>query len=489
MAAAAIAACGLCVVSYYFKEESVYLGAAVIATLFICIAVRVKPQMIVVLIVLVIVSINIQVTYSRIDTAEGLSGKTVKGEFKVVEEPVRKENYSRVVIKAVNSDALSENIKCLLFYNSTELECGDIIEAKIKLEAIEEEYKLYDYSNGIYLTANAKSIEPTVKEDSLLKTVDKVQKYITSTLFIMYDSDISSTLCALTYGNREYMSDRFYSDVKAAGVSHVMVVSGMHLAIIMSFITTTSEKLFYKRWVRALISVTVVLFMSAVCGFTVSIIRAGITYVLSAAAPLFGRDNCPANTLGTAVCIMLAVSPMAVFNLVFQLSVLSTFGVLVVAPEFYSLIKTENKFLNKLVQSVTVTISAMIMTLPVTVYCFGYISTVSILTNLLISYAVTVALVCAVSGLTVNLFVPALSEPFFFAAGILTKYINSVITYFASFENSTVDIDARFTVLFVILILVVLKIMSACKLRKGMVKLETVRKKVIKEGGGKVKWL
>ena len=90
-----------------------------------------------------------------------------------------------------------------------------------------------------------------------------------------------------------------------------------------------------------------VIIVSAVCGFTMSIIRAGVTYILIALSLVLGRSNTPANTLGAAVSLVLLNNPYAIFNVAFQLSVLSTFGILVVAVPCIDFIKENEYVKNK----------------------------------------------------------------------------------------------------------------------------------------------
>ena len=185
-------------------------------------------------------------------------------------------------------------------------------------------------------------------------------------------------MLALLTGDRSYFSDTFYNNVKAAGVAHVMVVSGMHLAVIVSFLTYFLNKLFYNRYLKAFIIFITVIAIFAVCGFTMSMLRAGITYILIALALLLNRQSKSENNLGTAVSVILLFNPLIVFNVAFQLSVLSTFGILVVAIPIIEFI-TQNKIiklrpLSALTSSAIISVSALLFTLPVTILVFGYVS-------------------------------------------------------------------------------------------------------------------
>ena len=62
-------------------------------------------------------------------------------------------------------------------------------------------------------------------------------------------------LSALTIGDKSLISDDFSHNVKTTGISHVVVVSGMHLSIIMSAIFFIVDKLFYNKYLKCGLSI------------------------------------------------------------------------------------------------------------------------------------------------------------------------------------------------------------------------------------------
>ena len=128
------------------------------------------------------------------------------------------------------------------------------------------------------------------------------------------------------------------------------------------------------------------------------------------------------------------------------------------------------------------------MTAPVTVNSFGFISTVGLITNLLISFAVTVIIWLAVLSLAVNLIFPGLSGVLFLICEIVTDYVNFVINYFGGMGFAVIYTPQFFAVLIIVLIIAVFYILLTCKNRIDMLKLKEMRKKIISEGGKRLKW-
>lgn len=486
--------CIICALGLIAKNLLVISGCLIIVLVAFSLIKRYKSSIVLVLVALLVLVISFLNCYNKIESVDKLSGREVTGEFIVVKSQKNYDDFCSTVVEVSNCSRLDKGIKIFTFYNFEKLECGDRINAKIKLQSIKNsKYKLNNYSEGIYIMGNMDEIlVKNGEEEQVLKGIENIKHYITSTLFSNIGYREASTLTALIHGDNSYLTEEFNIFVKYSGVSHVMVVSGMHLTIIVSFFLAISQKFFYNRYFKALIIFLTVVFMTALCGFSKSILRAGVTYILSAFSIVLNRENNSENTLGATVLLIAIQNPFAVFNIGFQLSVLSTFGILVVAIPIMESIKYRKIFKTSfgfgLASSVIISLSAMILTLPVTIYVFGYVSAVALITNILIGEAVTVALSASVLGLIVNLIFPLLAKPFFIMAGVVTKYINFVIALFGSTDYAIFPLGKYATYFAVALIILILLFLLACKKKNDIIKLYKINEKIKREGGGKLKW-
>jgi competence protein ComEC len=325
----------------------------------------------------------------------------------------------------------------------------------------------------------------------VISRVNKLRRYIVDTLFSNMDYKEAATLTALTVGDRSYLSDEFYANLKAAGVSHLMVVSGLHLAIIVSLVNKLIEKVIYNRYLKAITVLLTVLFMAALCGFTKSIIRAGLCYIIYAMSIVLKRDNIPENTLGAAVTLILIAEPFAILSISFQLSVLSTLGITAAALPVTKYLKDnvfKNSWLTYFVNLAIVTLSALLFTLPVTVWVFGYVSVVAVIANILVAFAVTLALNFAAIGLVFYYIFPLGGQILLVSASLVTKYANFIINILGSLPFAAVRLYEYSFIFALLLLFSVIFILFACKHRRDMLKLKIMHEKIISEGGGKLKW-
>lgn len=453
-----------------------------------------KPPIFIVSLVFILATVcstaNVLGDVQRKELFDGVKSDCI---FTVKEITYQSDMFYCADITVKESSILKKGTQLSVYYCTPRLSMGDTVRANLELSAIENEYKMNYYSNGIYLRAKMEDFERLESLDSKpLKAVGSVRNYIKATAFKYMDYEAAATLCALLFGDNSYFLPEFYGNVKSAGVSHVMVVSGMHLTILVAFFTFGINKLFYNRYICAALQLFSVFLLCAVCGFTMSIMRAGVMYVIASVGLVLKRKGVSENTLGTAVSLILVFSPFAIFNASFQLSVLSTFGILGVALPIRRYIK-RNKIINnpifrELLFATLISLSATLLTLPVVINIFGYISTVGIITTLIITYPVTLSIWIGLLGLIENLFSPFLARIIFIPCNIAVKFVNYIINGFGSLPFSVVYTNKEWVYISLFVIILIFWIMLACKKRLDVIKLKEMRAKIIREGGRKLKW-
>ena len=182
-------------------------------------------------------------------------------------------------------------------------------------------------------------------------------------------------------GIKSGIDEELSENLKAVGLTHIVVASGAHLSILV----TIARKIFGKisRFAGLLFSILFILFFMCMVGWTPSILRAGIMAIMTLISWYVGRKIAPLRLIIIVVAFTLMLEPTFITNLGWLLSFASYTGIMLVGPELVRFFYGNKK--PKFVASLTLTtISATIMTLPITLYYFGQISIISIIANLLI---------------------------------------------------------------------------------------------------------
>ena len=169
------------------------------------------------------------------------------------------------------------------------------------------------------------------------------------------------------------MIDRF----RASGLSHLTAVSGQNV----SFVLAASGPLLRGLGPRArwLASLGLIGWFVTLTRFEPSIVRAGAMAAISATGFLLGRQRSPARLLALAVIVLVAVDPLIVRSVGFQLSVGATAGVAVLGPPLARRLGA----LGPLAEPAGVTLDAQLGVAVPQLLVFGQLPLVSLPANLL----------------------------------------------------------------------------------------------------------
>lgn len=184
-----------------------------------------------------------------------------------------------------------------------------------------------------------------------------------------------------------------YDQFNATGASHVIVISGSNISLLVGILLLAGQRLIGKRN-AALLALLGVAMYTVLVGADAAVVRAAIMGSLYVLAMYLGRQNVVLNTLFVSALVMTAVNPFTVWDVGFQLSFVATLGLIVLVPilergaarvlDGFSGLDGLHTASDVLTEALLVTIAAQISTTPLIIYQFGRFSMVSLLTNLLI---------------------------------------------------------------------------------------------------------
>ncbi len=371
----------------------------------------------------------------------------------VISEPSTNYGYAYYYLKGEHP-LLDGKFKCALSSENLGLEIGDRVNITVSLRELSGSFKNDNLSDGIFVSARASSVNSVVKKSSkFYSSLGELRLYIKNEIFGNVRGDNGAVLIALLTGDREYISNELYDKTKLCGVTHILVVSGMHLSILSGAVLNLFRKLKLKRKLAVFIVFLLIALVITICNFHTSAIRSAIMSIIMLSGSLISRKADSLNSLGFAVTVMVMANPFIAGSAAFLLSVFSTFGVIFVTPMIKLL--TEglrfkgklSKILNYAGDVIIISVSALICVFPITIYYYGYTSLISPLVTIFIGTAVEASLILTALGVSFSLFpiIYALCEPILLISGILSGYINTVINIFGSTDAFLLVIDPDYT--------------------------------------------
>ncbi|MCI8619003.1 MAG: DNA internalization-related competence protein ComEC/Rec2 [Oscillospiraceae bacterium] len=363
------------------------------------------------------------------------------------------------------------NYKILLYlYEKDEtLQPGDQLTLQAKLRLTAEgggSEPTYHRTKGIFLLGYARG---QVKVQPAGKTPFRyypavLRKAVNTLLQTLFSADTAPFAKALLLGDKSGLGYAMRNEMSIAGLSHIVAVSGMHVTILFGML----QLLTGRRRRSALLGVPLLFLFAAVAGFTPSVTRAVIMLCLMLLAQTLRRDYDPATALSTAAFLLLAVNPMVIASISFQLSVGALTGIFLVSGRIHRFLvgESENFLRRALSSSVAASCGAMLFTAPLVAAYFGTVSLVGIFTNVLCFWAIS-ACFCgiAVSCVLGAVWLPA-GKLAAWCVGWLCRYILMVARAAAGFPFAAMYTQSIYTTLFLIAFYMLLGVFALQKCRK-----------------------
>lgn len=334
--------------------------------------------------------------------------------------------------------------KAKLYVNAqVEMEPGDVVTGVFRLRVTTNRDKgdvNYLQGKGIFLLGYQKEEAQLVKASKtpIWGMPAVLRQNLVEVLGRFFQDEGEAFAWALLLGDRTNVDYELNTAFQLSGIMHIIAVSGLHVTILFTLINLLCLK---RRWLVALIGIPVLLLFAAVAGFTPSVTRACIMQCLMIGAMLFDREYDGPTELAFASLVMLLVNPLVITAVSFQLSVGCMIGIFLFRKRLYDWLCDKlncrkdgllSRLKRWLAGSVSVTLSAISLTTPLSAYYFGVVSLVGVLTNMLVLWVVTVIfygviLVCIFSGI-----VPGLTAMLSSGVAFLMKLVLFVARIMAS---------------------------------------------------------
>ncbi|AEF86992.1 putative ComE protein [Treponema primitia ZAS-2] len=212
---------------------------------------------------------------------------------------------------------------------------------------------------------------------------------------------------ALILGVRDSLDSDLAQAYTHAGCSHVLALSGMHLAIVAALAAFFLRKPLGLKPAALAGAALIVLYVTLV-GAQPSLERSAIMYLLGTAAILGFLPRQVLSLLAAAFLIQLLIHPSAGDSLSFTLSYLALAGILTVGETVHGLLR--GRLPETLAQPLSASLGAYLATTAISASAFGMVRPVGLLAGLIIVPLTTVFMVAALAALGLSFFSPFLSN-------------------------------------------------------------------------------
>lgn len=277
-----------------------------------------------------------------------------------------------------------------------QLKPGDLISFTGTLELVQAarnpggfNEELYLKSKGIDGRIRLKNTDVKIigEERGFFEVSNQVKNWLGNQFDQAFKPDLAALLKGVLFGEKA-IDQEIKESFQNIGLGHILAVSGLHVGFLFLLITLLLKALKVKKS-RWLFFVAPILFIYAgLTGFSASVLRASMMLACLIIGEGLAMEKDVLSNLALAGIIILVIWPTQLFQAGFQLSMAAVVGIIFFnAPLNFQFEKRsgprERKITpNPILQTLILTASVLLGTLPISIYHFGNFTFITFLANM-----------------------------------------------------------------------------------------------------------
>jgi len=367
----------------------------------------------------------------------------------IVEHPKKTEKSVKTIISFKNQ-CFTKKEKAVLYFKrdslTAQFKYGDVLLVNTQLSPIEKpknpnqfDYQTFMKRKGIHFTGFVKETGWCKAGKNIPNWVKLLSHNIQQKFSqMLFEAGLSgeeySIATAIILGNDETMEPELRATWTAAGVSHILCVSGMHVGIVFMIVNYLLFPLnFSKRTqtIKSIILLLIVWSYANITGLAPSVMRAGTMFTFVLLGNFLQRNTNVFHSLFASLFLLLTLNPLLLFEMGFQFSYMAVFGIVLLQKPIYYLYKPRTKIVKYFWNLCSVSIAAQIATGPIAIFYFGQFPNYFIIGNLIVIFLSFWVVITGVAIMVFS-FVPYISQ----LIGYLLIYEIKVMNYTAKIVES-----------------------------------------------------
>jgi len=266
--------------------------------------------------------------------------------------------------------------------------------------------------------------------------------YFLATINKILPEPQAAFLGGVLIGARRSIPDDLNQAFNRTGTTHIIAISGYNITIIAMVLLALAKGLGISRKRSFWFIVAGISFFVVITGASASVVRAAVMGLIVLLAKQIGRMSRITNALVFTAVIMLFINPkILMFDAGFQLSFLSTMGLVYLSPILEKYFSRWPE-LYGVKESFTTTLSAIIFTLPLIIFQFGRLSLVAPFVNILILPFIPLSMAIGFLAVVAGMIFWPLGWILGWLVWLVLSYIILVVGTFSNFGWAAIELGS-----------------------------------------------
>ncbi|MEL6483471.1 MAG: ComEC/Rec2 family competence protein, partial [Bacteroidota bacterium] len=202
-----------------------------------------------------------------------------------------------------------------------------------------------------------------------------------------FSEEVFGVVQALLLGQRSDIPKALYKDYQNAGAVHILAISGLHvgvLVLIFQALLFPLTRLPKGKVIRLIVLILFLWGFAFITGLSASVVRAVTMFSFLSYAWCLDRPTSSFNLAALSMMALLLVKPLFLFQVGFQMSYAAVFAILWLYPKLQAFWSPEPWLLKKIWSLLTVSVSAQVGVLPISLFYFHQFPTLFFVSNLIV---------------------------------------------------------------------------------------------------------
>lgn len=410
----------------------------------------------------------------------------------VVKGPSEGEYNYKYTVKARTGKY--KNKKFIVYINKKNkklLEYGDLVEIKGEYSAPEvaRNYKGFDYSQylktlNIYGTIKVEEAKIINKNQlsPILISINNIKEKMIDNANRNMPKRTANLLLGILIGERDNIQEDIIESFRTANLSHILAVSGAHTSYIILGITYLISKSKTPKRIGYIITIIILLIFIIITGASYSVVRACIMAIVVIGAKICYRKEIFFTSICISLIIILIQNPFAINDIGLKLSFMGTAGIIIFNKSITNFF-IKLKIKQKIAEALSVTFSAQLMIMPITILNFNTISLTFFISNILASPLLGIIIIFGFISIFISSILNPISKILFLILHIFLELLILVSKVTEKIPGSSILVktpNILFAIVYYILILFfnyffVIKQNPTRRFHKKIIKIITIK--------------